>query len=425
MGRTKPLWSPAAIVAGTDDVLIEILLYLPTKFLIRFKSVSKGWNSLISSSHFSHLHTLRHRPTTTAASALCLRKSPSHFYLLSLFTKPSKIQTFKFNFPPENINRTTVTAAAAAAATITYKTKILQSCNGLLLLQVSYNSYNALKDYYIYNPTTHQFRLLELNFPPSHDKSQSQPKVLGMSLAYNPSENSLDYKVICVITSAFSAYSYKIVVFDSKIQSWKHGYEGKDFVLPYDVKFCDGVYWDGKIHWIRPKGESYYFDINKDCVLKCLRIPLEGRWWGDKVSDTYYFGNSNGHLHFVTMYLRQSSESEIRVFEMEEDCSRWLLRYRVDFNDILYEFPEVRRREIDFRDGDTVDYAFCVLGLVRGENGEALLVFHVPGKIVAYKFKDRSFMELSDLKPLRFSRKGLLKFGCYDACEFIETLAPV
>lgn len=245
-------------------------------------------------------------------------------------------------------------------------------------------------------------------------------------MAYDPSQ-SLDhnYKVISVITSAYSDYSYQIVVFNSKIQSWKLGNGEKDFVVPYDVKFCDGVYWNGKIFWIRPKGESYYFDIEKDCVFQCVGIPLEGRWWGDKVSDTYYFGNSNGHLHFITMYLRPSSESEIRVFEMDDDCSRWLLRYRVDFSDIVCVYPEVRRREIDFRDGDTVDYAFCVLGMVWGENGEALLVFHVPGKIVAYKFKGKSFLELADLKSLRFSRKGLLKFGCYDAYEFIETLAPV
>lgn len=226
-------------------------------------------------------------------------------------------------------------------------------------------------------------------------------------------------------STVYSVYTYQIVVYDSKIRSWKLANQGKEFVVPYDVNFSDGVYWNGKIHWIRPKGESYYFDIDKDCVVKCIGIPLVGRWWGDKVSDTYYFGNSNGHLHFVTMYLRQASESELRVFEMDDDCSSWFLSYRVDFNDILYCFPEVRRREIDFRDGDTVDYAFCVLGMVRGENGEGLLVFHVPGKVVGYKFKSKSFVDLADLRTLYFSRKGLLKFGCYDAYEFIECLVPV
>ncbi|XP_027069674.1 F-box protein At5g07610-like [Coffea arabica] len=419
--------SAATILAGTEDVLIEILLYLPIKTLIRFKTVSKSWFSLISSSHFSHLHALRHRPTT-AVSGLCLRKSPSQLYLLPLFTRRPKIQTFKFNLtPPDAYNRTpTAPAAGAATATATtYRTRILQSCNGLLLLQVSYNARNAPKDYHIYNPTTRRSRILQLTYIfHSNIVSQSQSQQLGLYLAYDPSK-SVDYKVICVSFTAYSVYTYQVFVYDSKFQSWKVANGGKEFVVPYDVKFCDGVYWNGKIHWIRPKGESYYFDIDKDCVVQSIQIPLVERWRGDRVSDTYYFGNSNGHLHFVTMYLRQASESELRVFEMQDDCSNWLLRYRMDFVDILCYFPEVRRREIDFRDGDTVDYAFCVLGMVREENGEGFLVFHVPGKVVAYKFKDKSFVELADLRALHFSRKGLLKFGCHDAYEFIESLAPV
>lgn len=246
-----------------------------------------------------------------------------------------------------------------------------------------------------------------------------------MSLAYDPS-NSLDYKIVCVYPVAFSSYIFEVIVYDSKIQSWKLGNGKRGFSVPYDVKFCDGVYWNGKIHWIRKEGrELYHFDVDKNCVVKSIGIPLEGRWRGDKVSDTYYFGNSNGHLHFIAMYFNHSSESELRVFEMEDDCSRWLLRYRVDFNDIVYGFPEMRMREVDLRYGDTNDYAFCVLGVVRGENGESLLVFHVPGKVVAYKFKDRRFVDVADLRTLHFSRKGLLKFGCYDVYEFIETLSPI
>ncbi|KAL3849292.1 hypothetical protein ACJIZ3_011174 [Penstemon smallii] len=45
----------AEIIASNDDLLIEILLRLPIKLLIRFKSVSKHWQSLITNPLFRQL----------------------------------------------------------------------------------------------------------------------------------------------------------------------------------------------------------------------------------------------------------------------------------------------------------------------------------------------------------------------------------
>ena len=38
------------------ELMVEILLRLPVKSLIRFKSVSKPWRSLISDTHFTKSH---------------------------------------------------------------------------------------------------------------------------------------------------------------------------------------------------------------------------------------------------------------------------------------------------------------------------------------------------------------------------------
>ncbi|KAL0402808.1 UNVERIFIED_CONTAM: F-box protein [Sesamum radiatum] len=76
--------SAAEAVAYNDDVLMEILLLLPAKSLVRFKAVSKHWHSLISTSSFSHLHTLRHcKPHTS----FLLRAAPSLFF----YFNPTKI----------------------------------------------------------------------------------------------------------------------------------------------------------------------------------------------------------------------------------------------------------------------------------------------------------------------------------------------
>ena len=78
----------AETIAGNDDLLIEILLRLPIKALIKFKSVSKHWLFLISDPKFS-----RHRnPNPVSASGLFLKRP---FW-----------QEFEFEFEFVNLNRT-------------------------------------------------------------------------------------------------------------------------------------------------------------------------------------------------------------------------------------------------------------------------------------------------------------------------------
>jgi len=43
----------------SDDLIVEILSWLPVNILMRFRCVSKTWNSLIFSSYFAKLHLER------------------------------------------------------------------------------------------------------------------------------------------------------------------------------------------------------------------------------------------------------------------------------------------------------------------------------------------------------------------------------
>ena len=54
--------SPADTVAYVDDLLTEILLRLPVKSLLRFKSVSKHWYFLITSPNFKLLRSRNRNP---------------------------------------------------------------------------------------------------------------------------------------------------------------------------------------------------------------------------------------------------------------------------------------------------------------------------------------------------------------------------
>ncbi|GAA0159316.1 hypothetical protein LIER_16123 [Lithospermum erythrorhizon] len=54
----------AEIVASIDDLLIHILLLLPTRSLVLFKSVLRHWVALITNSKFSLLRNPYPNPAT-------------------------------------------------------------------------------------------------------------------------------------------------------------------------------------------------------------------------------------------------------------------------------------------------------------------------------------------------------------------------
>lgn len=114
---------------------------------------------------------------------------------------------------------------------------------------------------------------------------------------------------------------------------------------------------------------------------------------------------SNGRLyHFIIV--SQLGDKSVAVYELQDDYSRWLLKYHDGFG----------RRPGKFR----------ILSFVRGDDGEtSTLVTHVPGKIMAYRFLDKSCEELIDLRDEPFYREDPVQFDSRNVYLFGESLAPV
>ncbi|KAK4279360.1 hypothetical protein QN277_011154 [Acacia crassicarpa] len=74
------------VIRANEDLLIEILIRVPAKSLIRFKCVSKRWLSIISHPEFCPRHALHH--PSSKVSGIFLRRTPggtqSNFQFLSL-----------------------------------------------------------------------------------------------------------------------------------------------------------------------------------------------------------------------------------------------------------------------------------------------------------------------------------------------------
>ncbi|XP_060193033.1 F-box protein At5g07610-like [Lycium barbarum] len=359
-------------VFSNEELLIEILLHLPVKSLVRCKCVSKKWSSLITSPEFTRLRV----PSFNPARGLFLHCSsflinPFHEFVSFTPREPISAPFHKLTFidDPSGI-------------------RILQSCNGLLLC-CSFRAHEPNINYYIYNPTTQQFVVL----PKSGGKRQISKAVLGMKLAFDP-RKSPNYKVICIRMSdeLFLDQHYQIEIYASETKKWK--LSGPPFLARYDIGFMySGVYWNGAIYWACGDN-SLRFDVEREKLEKFL-MPCIGRSWDDdEESRVAYYGESCGYLHLVQVYSRQKL-TFYNIYEMKSDGTEWFLEFKVNVEDVVNAFPHMIRQYLDPKDWHYL--AMVVLCVVRGEKEEdAFMVLHIPKMVIHYNLRDYTFYKLCE-----------------------------
>ncbi|KAF7811480.1 F-box protein [Senna tora] len=322
--KPKPTPSSPNIVADNDDLLIEILLRLPIKSLLKFKSVSKRWLSLISNPQFSRRRT----PFADSASGL----------ILCTYPIPNFVD---FNPNPDNIAPPRGPFETLTFAEDPLETKILQSCNGLLLFcsfSPTPNDFCKVH-HYVHNPTTKQYSVL----PPLKSYGGVW-KVRGVCLAFDPSK-SPHYKVVCVRRRGCFQYArdHLIEIYSSEGGPWR---VSRYFTAPLTVDFDFGVFWNGAIHWINKWENSVYFKVDEEQV-RDMPMPSMVHYDDDRIRKPRrieYFGESRDHLHLVEIYGHRTLE--FNVYEMKRDYSGWFVKYHVDLNTVSIAFPEIIREDL-------------------------------------------------------------------------------
>ncbi|KAK9716066.1 hypothetical protein RND81_06G209100 [Saponaria officinalis] len=180
-------------MATLDDnvILVEILPKLPTKSLIRFKCVSKSFNSAISSPELIDLHLRHHR----------ISSSDHHLILPGL----SSIECYDMN---PSLSRSTGTS------TFTWSdssyVSVVGSTNGLLCVIVRYvhnSEYHAC----ILNPTTRMHRDIRIPFP--------GVRVYNIGFGFEFDPQTVDHKIV-LITNHTHDETLITMVFSLKNNSW-------------------------------------------------------------------------------------------------------------------------------------------------------------------------------------------------------------
>ncbi|GFY80906.1 hypothetical protein Acr_01g0007150 [Actinidia rufa] len=344
-------------VVNNVDLLTEILLCLPAKSLLRLKSVSKHWLSLISDPQFAFNHTRRNPNSLISGLYVYYKPWVTNERRSISLNGDSKCPTLAFlhRFGEGMTD------------------KLVSSCNGLFLC-----SNDRKMRYLACNLTTQKCTAL----PEPRSRSHRSRYHFGAYLAFDPSK-SPHYKVVLVSYDDSYLVSpgtfYDIDIYPSKTASWKH----MRLTAPPGVSYLRRVFWNGAIHWMSQENIHIRFDVDAENLMGTA-LPSIPRILSEK--QIRYFGECGGDL--LLIQTRMCHAMKFRILTMDKDCSRWNVKYWVNLKPVISGIL-----------GITSSF-FSVLSVVNGANGKDLvLVLAVTGNFVLYNVDCKTLKALPELQP--------------------------
>lgn len=221
-----------------EEIIREILRRLPVKALLRFRSVSRSWRSLIDSKQFIQ-HHLHHSLRSNSNITLLVDSSRFCYVDLDSF---KQLQVGDTPIEPYSV---------------------IGSCHGLVLLVPKSG------DIVLWNPAIRKLRKLAPQ-PPIPDRFfRFEYAQTIFALGYD--SNHDDYKVVRVSQAATDgdgdSFSTEASIYSLTANSWK---KAKDFpyLLPIHTSRW-GVYLNGALHTVakprgKPKVMIMAFDLGKE-----------------------------------------------------------------------------------------------------------------------------------------------------------------
>ncbi|KAL1810510.1 hypothetical protein ACET3Z_027500 [Daucus carota] len=388
-------------VLDDEDLLALIFLRVPWKKLMTLKCVSKQWLCFITSSRFRKL-----LPP--------LRASGLYIHRLFKLGRPDRLYLIGLDNP--QTNRRIFTSPHHSF--VPPKFRILHSCNGLLLCAHNTNfRYNYYRNCCVWNPSTKQLDNISQHPPGT--------RVSHIGLAFNPLK-SLHYKVIAFVSEhGFKNVGF-IYIYSSVTSTWR--FSVQSFNPAPHLNFTDGVYWNGRVHWLSelqdvnsvPKSdasECLCFNVDEERFETFPRPPIAVKATPRKC---LYFGESEGHLHVIEVF---PSTTSLKVYEMKSDYSGWFVKYKIPLAPISEVFPETTQHKTCLPGKN--NFAVTVHSLIRRESfqEDPLLVLEIPGKLIWYNIVDRSTKVILDFGA-DFDRKRIdyWEFGMLKVSQHIASL---
>ncbi|XP_027067733.1 F-box protein At5g07610-like [Coffea arabica] len=342
----------AIVISNNEDLLIQILLFLPPKSLIRFHCVSKQWRALVSSPLFCRLHLQKNRTisSTTAEAGLVLYRRKyenSELHAIPLCHDSSTAMGM-------------ITSRIVNFLDMEGEILAFDSCNGLTFIDFYLN--NEIRRYYIYNPTTNHYRLI-----PQPQIGAESRTITAVNIVFDPLKSD-EYRLVCVLSKAAlhvrEGKEYYFLVYSSEAGVWKECMDVDTEGIHY-YHFNQG---NGNLYWKTSNRSLLCFDLEHDCVRKMKMTTT------DQSSSPpphtlviLYFGESGGNLHLIDQF--EPQDSFIHIWELELELglgryhSRWLLKHQVDIGFLTARYPLMVNKRFPAHNGNQFVFRVRLVGL--------------------------------------------------------------
>lgn len=275
-----------------------------------------------------------------------------------------------------------------------YRTKIVHSCNGLLLCEYSQVVCNVYIDrYLVCNPTTQKYTVI-----PEPGPGAFSSGCIAL-LAFDPSK-SPRYKVVFLGVYPYVENPYvQIDIYCPESASWKQiRAPCRSLIHPV---FCSGV-----IYWLSYENVVSGFDVDSAKMIE-MKKPLKIH----SVDRIKYFGECGGRL--ILFQTLNGSAMAFDILEMDNDYCCWIEKCRVSLGHLQSVSPQL---ESEYR-------KYSVLCVLKGDTEKDFaLVLTFPEKTIYYNLKSNSWNVLHDVpRGQRISPLG----SCDSAFPYVESLYPL
>ncbi|CDP16132.1 unnamed protein product [Coffea canephora] len=391
-------WS-ADFVTHNEDLLAQILLFLPPKSLLRFQSVSKQWLSIISSPGFRRMHSRKYRSAGSSFFVLdsCVDDPPLNF--ISLRQEDVKLMGTITSGLNDFLDGGLVLN--------------MHSCNGLLCIDVSFELtfFNEDRRLLVYNPTTDEYRTI-----PREKSAQDQSE--GVNIVFDPSK-SHHYILVSALVVNEDEDEFRFTVYSSETGLWsetaaKFEHDGDRYY------FEKGAYWNGDLHWVSVSSGTLCFDLDNKRLRPVIPHPstpsVEWR-------DICYFGESGGDLYLIGLDKPQAMLW--KVYSLKRDYSGWVVKYSIDVASLVTFYPSmVVEEESNEKHFDLHMPCF----VVDEKEKKAMPVILLRCKVISYDISDMTVEELAEIDSSHLEHAFSFrapKYCLVDAVQHTETLACI
>ncbi|KAL3632683.1 hypothetical protein CASFOL_025667 [Castilleja foliolosa] len=217
-----------------DDIMQVILSRLPVKSLVRFRAVSKSWNTIISNPRFASLHFEQSKVSSDILFVQRIDHNKNVFY-------PVRFENRKLHFEASRLEVNTRWGCKIAVSC---------TCEGVVLLTDDSNA-----RYTLWNPSTQTKTEFLCPYTFQHSTRNW--------LCYDPITD--DFKVVVVSWGSYTVYS-------CKNKSWSPKGKRVPYCLRGRSTSSLGVSADGAVYWVADSKNITWFDPRDD-EFKTLQKP--------------------------------------------------------------------------------------------------------------------------------------------------------